>query len=526
MLLVSRISYTKYSLRYFHSLKKKEVLSPSPYHGWVFSKNELFSTKALISRHHLVVSKSSSSKHYYDWRLCLTGMITVLTSSLAINHDKNDMTRCKEKKANNNKDYFRLIDSYEVETVLGEGAFGKVYKALSFKEGKDVALKVISRNDTDGSDFQREIDALEFLKEHGGHPHICNMIDYHDDGKLYYVSMELIEGGELFEHLIEKGPYSEAKAANFVRQFSEALNFIHKLGMIHGDLKPENLMLSSWVDETAQIKVVDFGCSRHQIEEVEDTENAQGTLAYWAPELFKKGSQPSQKADIWASGCILYILLTGTHPFDPHGNLEEEEVADNVMLSAKQSAIGKQYLDNNVFQLKRVGRLGESCVSLLRQMLEPDPKKRITSKEFLAHPWVQGLTASYQSIPKIDEKLEHFWQKRFRRVILKKYARAIFGSSLSETKELSYHNLTQIFNSMDKDGNGVLDKDEVEVALKDLGVDPSHIPTMFSAVDLEKNNVINFDEFEKVMRMKVRKDKLFQPVIFVTFAVFSTMLFH
>ncbi len=433
----------------------------------------------------------------------MTGMITVFASSLAIHYDENDTARCKEKK--NNKEYFRLMDSYSVETVLGEGAYGKVYKALSYKEGKDVALKVISRNDTDGSDFQREIDALEFLKEHGGHPHICNMIDYHDDGKLYYVSMELIEGGELFEHLIEKGPYSEAKAAHFVRQFSEALNFIHKLGLIHGDLKPENLMLSSWVDETAQIKVVDFGCSRHQIEEAEGTESAHGTLAYWAPELFKKGSQQSQEADIWASGCILYILLTGTHPFDPNGDLEEEEVAENVMLSAKQSVIGKQYLDKNVFQRERVGRLGESCISLLRQMLEPDPTKRITSKDFMAHPWVQGLTASYQSIPKIDERLEHFWQKRFRRVILKKYARAIFGSSLSETKELSHHNLAQIFNSMDKDGNGVLDKEEVEIALKDLGVDPSHIPTMFSAVDLEKNNVINFDEFEKVMRMEVRK---------------------
>ena len=77
----------------------------------------------------------------------------------------------------------------------------------------------------------------------------------------YWISMELITGGELFEHLIEEGSYSEARASVFLRQFAEALAFMHNAGVVHGDLKPENLLLSSWDNEEAELKLVDFGCS-------------------------------------------------------------------------------------------------------------------------------------------------------------------------------------------------------------------------------------------------------------------------
>jgi len=104
--------------------------------------------------------------------------------------------------------------------------------------------------------------ALQLLSKPPGHVHIVQLYDLHRDDKNYYLAMELIEGGELFEHLIENGPYSEGLAASFLRQFAEAICFVHSSGLAHADLKPENLLLSSNDMDTAKLKVVDFGCAR------------------------------------------------------------------------------------------------------------------------------------------------------------------------------------------------------------------------------------------------------------------------
>mmetsp|Transcript_17372 Transcript_17372/g.36232 ORF Transcript_17372/g.36232 Transcript_17372/m.36232 type:complete len:121 (+) Transcript_17372:386-748(+) len=101
-----------------------------------------------------------------------------------------------------------------------------------------MALKCISKVYSLRDDFQREIEALRKLNfDDGGHPHICKMYDIFEGENEYWLSMELVEGGEVFEHLIEKGAYSEAMAAIFLRQFAEALAFMHANGVVHADLK-------------------------------------------------------------------------------------------------------------------------------------------------------------------------------------------------------------------------------------------------------------------------------------------------
>jgi ankyrin repeat protein len=188
---------------------------------------------------------------------------------------------------------FRIQDVYDIEEVLGEGAYGMVYRARRKSDGKAVALKTMPRSLTGKTDFEREVAALQLLskpqqqqqqqqqpeggvgghghghQQHGGHAHIVEFYDVHRDDQNYYLAMELIEGGELLEHLIENGPYSEAVAASFLRQFAEAICFVHGNGLAHADLKPENLLLSTSTSgggggsgEKAQLKVTDFGCAR------------------------------------------------------------------------------------------------------------------------------------------------------------------------------------------------------------------------------------------------------------------------
>lgn len=152
---------------------------------------------------------------------------------------------------------FRLDSVYNIEQVLGEGAYGLVYQARRKKDGLVVALKTMPREYTGQTDFEREVAALQLLSKRP-HDHVVKLYDLHRDDSNYYLAMELVEGGELFEHLIEHGPYSEGLAASFLRQFAEALCFVHSMGLSHADLKPENLMLAS---SALSLKLVDFGCA-------------------------------------------------------------------------------------------------------------------------------------------------------------------------------------------------------------------------------------------------------------------------
>lgn len=106
---------------------------------------------------------------------------------------------------------FRVKQNYDIVKLLGEGAYGRVFLATRKSDGTQVALKAIARDAISNDEFTREVNALQLLSRNGGHPHICRLHDLHDDGdKFYYIALELIGGGELFEHLIRNGPYSGA----------------------------------------------------------------------------------------------------------------------------------------------------------------------------------------------------------------------------------------------------------------------------------------------------------------------------
>ena len=114
---------------------------------------------------------------------------------------------------------------------------------------------------TGKSDFEREVAALSLLSN-PPHEHVVRLYDLHRDSENYYLVMELLDGGEVFEEIIEQGSYSEAQAAELLRQFAGAISFVHECGLTHADLKPENLMLTSASrgQDKKKLKVVDFGC--------------------------------------------------------------------------------------------------------------------------------------------------------------------------------------------------------------------------------------------------------------------------
>lgn len=197
-----------------------------------------------------------------------------------------------------------LNDKYKVEwkTVLGEGAYGSVHPARLATTGEKVALKKISRHYTTSSAFKTETDALLRIFDNGGHPNISGLRDMYEDHNYYYLILDLVSGGEMFEHLIHYGAYSEADAARLMYEVASALAFLHGVGVVHADLKPENLLLSTKNRLDGTIKLIDFGCatlldmdhetenaSQTEVKEAAKTASSTGTTAYWPKERFESG---------------------------------------------------------------------------------------------------------------------------------------------------------------------------------------------------------------------------------------------
>ena len=145
----------------------------------------------------------------------------------------------------------RLLDKYKTQTsvdskytwnkdkIVGSGAYSQVFKAKSKETGEIVALKNISKKYTDSQYFQQEVEAMLYIQERGGHPHVISLHEHFEDGDFFILILDFIQGGELFDHLIEMGAYSENDAARIVRQVASALLFLHGIGLVHADLKPE-----------------------------------------------------------------------------------------------------------------------------------------------------------------------------------------------------------------------------------------------------------------------------------------------
>jgi Protein kinase domain len=221
-----------------------------------------------------------------------------------------------------------LKEHYEVNwsEPLGEGAFGSVHTAIERKTGEVVAVKKISKEYTDNVSFQREMDALLHIRQSGGHPNICGLRENYDEDQYYYLVLDYVSGGEMFDHLCVQGPYSEADAARLIQETASALAYLHGIHIVHGDVKPENLMLSSKHSSDAIIKLVDFGCA--QVTHGDDVtkrlrrteprsdwnKGVPRTPAYCPPEVLESirkndGGPIEPPSDMWVSGAAQLLLF-------------------------------------------------------------------------------------------------------------------------------------------------------------------------------------------------------------------------
>ncbi|XP_057279905.1 maternal embryonic leucine zipper kinase isoform X1 [Pezoporus wallicus] len=266
-----------------------------------------------------------------------------------------------------------ILKYYELHETIGTGGFAKVKLGRHLLTGEKVAIKIMDKLAL-GDDLPRvktEIDAMKNLS----HQHICQLYHVIETSKKIFMVLEYCPGGELFDYIISKDHLSEEEARVFFRQIVSAIAYVHSQGYAHRDLKPENLL----IDEEHNLKLIDFGlCAKPKGGLDYHLNTCCGSPAYAAPELIQGKAYIGSEADIWSMGVLLYALLCGYLPFDD----------DNVMAVYRKIMRGKYSIPK---------WLSPSSTLLLNQMLQVDPKKRITVKHLLNHPWLmQGYSDAVQ----------------------------------------------------------------------------------------------------------------------------------
>jgi serine/threonine protein kinase len=217
----------------------------------------------------------------------------------------------------------RDFGDYELLEKIGQGGMGGVYRARQHSLDREVALKLLAAGPWASSDFvlrfQREAQSAARLE----HPNIVTVYDSGSQHDLHYFSMRLVRGESLAARLARDGPIPARDAARLLRVIADALDYAHRLGVLHLDLKPGNVL----IDETGEPLVADFGMAR-RIDQAfaEDGDDVSGTPSYMAPEQATAHSQRiGRGTDIYGLGSILYELLTGRPPFlsaTPQATLE------------------------------------------------------------------------------------------------------------------------------------------------------------------------------------------------------------
>ncbi|NLA77203.1 MAG: serine/threonine protein kinase, partial [Clostridiales bacterium] len=206
----------------------------------------------------------------------------------------------------------RLDGRYEIKDIIGVGGMAVVYKAYDNIDDRIVAVKVLKEEFLANEEFRRrfknESKAIAVLS----HPNIVKVYDVSFGDKLQYIVMEYIEGITLKEYIEQQKIINWKEAVHFVVQILRALQHAHDKGIVHRDIKPQNIMLL----QNGNIKVTDFGIARFSRGETRTmTENAIGSVHYISPEQ-ARGEITDDKADIYSVGVVLYEMITGRLPFE------------------------------------------------------------------------------------------------------------------------------------------------------------------------------------------------------------------
>lgn len=292
-----------------------------------------------------------------------------------------------------------IHDHYDIERVaVGSGVRSKVFKAVHKTTGEVVAVKRIEKALT----LSRTLwdDELSMMQTCSDNTNIVNLLHVYETDTYVYLVTKYAFGGELFDRIIKEGAYDETKARQHLHDILLALQSLHANGIVHRNLKPENLLLTTTKSD-ARLQLSDFSVAC-LLQQEKFLTTVAGTWAYAAPEVLQSDQEYDEKCDIWSAGIILCVLLTGFHPFDQDGRQTTKRMMENILK-------GELNLDSRPWK-----SISSEAKDMIRLLLTKDPTQRPNAAEALQHVWISQTHESPVALTTSLDSYRRRMQRKFR----------------------------------------------------------------------------------------------------------------
>ena len=372
---------------------------------------------------------------------------------------------------------------YKILSFLGEGSYGKVFKAREISTGRVLAVKKIQINNS-LTKYKKTIKEINLLKNLD-HPNIVKFYDFFEEEENIYLMMEFLEGCTLKQYIQKTEVISENNARIIIKQLLTALSYLHyACDICHRDIKPENIMFKEKNDINS-LKLLDFGLSLENFESKNYLENC-GTLVYMAPELLINNIKYTKGVDVWSVGIILYMLLMkGKNPFYNRGDSKETVI--------KNIRNNNVIFNNDINEENNISNMGKD---LINKLLKKNPLYRYTIRSALEHPWI--TLKKFDKIPltiydkaNIDENVEKI--KIFLLVSI------FFNHAKKNKLFLNEENSNEKnYNISDKNN---ISNFEIEFGTERININKKKIK---SSKEIRNKEKFNMDEYEKMVKYSNR----------------------
>ena len=415
---------------------------------------------------------------------------------------------------------------YKEISTLGSGTYGTVKKVCLKKDPLTIrAMKIISKeNIIQGVDYIKVLDEIKILKKLD-HPNIMKIFECFDDDKNFYIISDFCDQGDLLGKLEKLGRMNEIVVKFLMEQVFNAVAYLHSKNFLHGDIKLENILLYTATTKHSckrftiinvdinemvelrrelrsnsvtkrtknylndmlnyEIKLIDFGCSKYFVNKNKHTRLSGiiGTSLYCSPEVV--ADLYDELCDEWSCGVLMYILLSGEPPFQ--GETEEE-----IFQKIKKCKYN--------FNSRAFDDVSDNCKNLIKQLLEPNKKKRIKACDALKHPFFTEFFNPSKAMT-ANKDLNILKRLIYYKKPASKFHEAMYAFicnnflSIDEEKKLR-----PVFRYIDKGGKNSFGKEELNKCLKEIHIDLSEegLDNIFKIIDSNQNNKIEYQEFLRV----------------------------
>ncbi|KAL5272158.1 hypothetical protein ACHWQZ_G000397 [Mnemiopsis leidyi] len=321
---------------------------------------------------------------------------------------KRDSGKVHSSRTSGSSEDSQHVGKYKLLKTIGKGNFAKVKLARHLPTGREVAVKVIDKTQMNQTSIQKLNREMKIMKRLD-HPNIVRLYEVIETEKTLYLVMEYASGGEVFDYLVAHGRMKEKEARQKFRQIVSAVQYCHQKGIIHRDLKAENLLL----DAEMNMKLADFGFS-NEFTVGTKLDTFCGSPPYAAPELFQGKKYDGPEVDVWSLGVILYTLVSGSLPFDGQ-NLKE----------LRERVLRGKY--------RIPFYMSTDCENLLKKFLILNPVKRHSLEAIMNDRWMNtGYEDNEKLRPAQDQPQQAFDQERIEIMLKMGYSKIEIHRALSD----------------------------------------------------------------------------------------------